>query len=214
LSWPQPAVDQHEVGPGLAFAARILLERALEAAAEDLAHHRVVVASAPSAAPCRDRRAFAGIGGAPAVRRGRARHRRPRRRRAGRTAADVETAIGALDEALRPRDDHRALRRGALDVAVVVDLDAPRAFVEAEHARDALEQLGLCAVSASRRPSASRALVSACSTGLRLSPRSGTHSRTLCPAFCDKAFGEQVGLGDVLAQSSSGGAGRLRRTGR
>src|SRR3546814_12127917 len=47
-------------------------------------------------------------------------------------ALDVELAIGALDPALRPRDDHRAQRIGALDMAVAIYLDALRRLVEIE----------------------------------------------------------------------------------
>jgi hypothetical protein len=41
-------------------------------------------------------------------------------------AADVELAVLALDEPVRPGDDHRADGVGALDMAVVVDLDPAR----------------------------------------------------------------------------------------
>ncbi len=51
---------------------------------------------------------------------------------------DVEFAIGGFDEAFRPGDDHRADRVRALDVAVVVDLDAVGRRIEAEDIGDAL----------------------------------------------------------------------------
>src|SRR5882672_8739543 len=56
---------------------------------------------------------------------------------------DVELAIGILDEAVWPRHHHGADRRAALDMAVVVDLDALGRAVEAKEARHALEQLAL-----------------------------------------------------------------------
>ena len=55
--------------------------------------------------------------------------------------ADVELAILVLPEALRPGDDHRADRVRALDVAVVVDLDALRHARQAERLGEPLQQL-------------------------------------------------------------------------
>src|SRR5207237_6383918 len=40
---PLPAVYQHPVGPHAALALGILFQRAIEAAAEHLAHHRVII---------------------------------------------------------------------------------------------------------------------------------------------------------------------------
>src|SRR3546814_6820263 len=60
-------------------------------------------------------------------------------------ALDVELAIGALDPALRPRDDHRAQRIGALDMAVVIYLDALRRLVEIEQLGQLAPQLRLTA---------------------------------------------------------------------
>ncbi len=57
--------------------------------------------------------------------------------------ADVELAILALLEAARAGDDHAADRFGALNVAVVVNLDAARGRGEAEHLGDAFQKLGL-----------------------------------------------------------------------
>ena len=75
---------------------------------------------------------------------------------------DVELAVLVLAEALRPRDDHRADRVGALDVAVVVDLDAARRLAAVRTSRRARSSRFCCdCVSASLRPSASRALASA-----------------------------------------------------
>jgi len=39
---------------------------------------------------------------------------------------DIELAVLVLEEPVRPRDDHRAHRLGALNVAVVVDFDPLR----------------------------------------------------------------------------------------
>ena len=55
--------------------------------------------------------------------------------------ADVELAILVLLEALRARDDHGADRVRALDVAVVVDLDAARHARQPERFGQRLEQL-------------------------------------------------------------------------
>ena len=56
---------------------------------------------------------------------------------------DVELTVGVLDETVRPRHHHGADRRAALDVAVVVDLDALGRTVKAKYPRHALEQLAL-----------------------------------------------------------------------
>ncbi len=61
------------------------------------------------------------------------------RREVGR--ADVELAILVFLEALRAGDDHGADRIGALDVAVVVDLDALRNARQPERVGQRLEQL-------------------------------------------------------------------------
>src|SRR6185437_2974908 len=76
---PGAAVDQQQVGPRAAVAARVFLERAGEAPRQHLAHHGVVVAGVLY-------------------------------------LADVELAVGVLDEALGPGDDHAADRVAALDV--------------------------------------------------------------------------------------------------
>ena len=57
--------------------------------------------------------------------------------------ADVEFAILVFPETLRPGDDHRADRIRALDVAVVVDLDAPRRPRQPKTFRQRREQLAL-----------------------------------------------------------------------
>src|SRR3546814_19334559 len=80
------AVDQHQIGPGVAVAIGVFGLRAGETALEDLAHHREIVI--------------------------------------GRGLLDIELAILALADALRPRDDHRPERAGSLGWAVVVDFDA------------------------------------------------------------------------------------------
>src|SRR3546814_19556800 len=51
----------------------------------------------------------------------------------------------ALDPARRPRDDHRAQRIGALDMAVVIYLDALRRLVEIEQLGQLAPQLRLTA---------------------------------------------------------------------
>ncbi len=119
------AVDEHEVGPGAAFALGVFLDRALEAPRQHLAHHAEIVA-------CRDgafgrRRAGLALG--------------PRRLR--RRGLDVELAIGRFHEAFRPGHHHRAHRVGALDVAVVVDLDALGRRLEAKRVGHALQHLAL-----------------------------------------------------------------------
>ncbi|CCC98265.1 protein of unknown function [Azospirillum baldaniorum] len=58
----------------------------------------------------------------------------------GALGLDVELAVGVLDEALRPGDDHGADGVGALDVGVVVDLDALRRAVQPEDRRHPVEQ--------------------------------------------------------------------------
>ena len=58
-------------------------------------------------------------------------------------------------------DDHRADGVAALDVAVVVDLDAPRRARQTEGLGQRFQQFCCDDVSASLRPSASRALASA-----------------------------------------------------
>src|SRR5262249_33177266 len=55
--------------------------------------------------------------------------------------ADVELAILVLPQALRSSDNHRADRVGALDVAVVVDLDPPRRTRQAKALGERREQL-------------------------------------------------------------------------
>ena len=57
--------------------------------------------------------------------------------------ADVELSIVVLRKALRPRDDHRADRVRAHDVAVVVDLDAARRLRQSEHFGKARQELRL-----------------------------------------------------------------------
>ena len=56
---------------------------------------------------------------------------------------DVELAVLVLDEAVRPGHDHGADRVGALDVAVVVDLDPLRRMRQAERGGHALQQPAL-----------------------------------------------------------------------
>ena len=117
------AVDQHQIGPHAALALGILLQGAGEAAAQHLAHHRVIVAAA-------SRRRW----DPRASRRGAA--SRPR-------TADVEFAVGVLHQPVGAGDDHRADRVAALDVAVVVDLDAVERRLQPERRGDAVEQLAL-----------------------------------------------------------------------
>ena len=60
-------------------------------------------------------------------------------------ALDVELAIGALDPALGPRDDHGTQGIGALDMAVVIDFDALRRLIEVEQLGEFAAELGLAA---------------------------------------------------------------------
>src|SRR3546814_1634084 len=57
--------------------------------------------------------------------------------------ADVELAVGALHEAVRPGDDHAADRVGTAGVRVVVDLDPFRRRLQTEHLRHSLQQPAL-----------------------------------------------------------------------
>ena len=56
---------------------------------------------------------------------------------------DVELAVLVLDETVRPRHDHGADRVGALDMAVVVDLDPPQWVRQAERCDQRLQQPAL-----------------------------------------------------------------------
>ncbi len=149
------AVDQQQVGPTRPAARRVFPQRAAETAAQHLAHHAIIVARRErlgrrlghAGRACRRDRVRAG------KRRGREGRREDRlggRRfgggwfgSRGLGGADVEPAIAALVEALRPGDDHRAERIGAGDVAVVVDLDPLGHLLEPERGRHALEQAAL-----------------------------------------------------------------------
>ena len=57
--------------------------------------------------------------------------------------ADVEFAVGVFHQPVGARDDHRAYRVAALDMAVVVDFDAVERAFETECLDDAIEQLPL-----------------------------------------------------------------------
>ena len=111
---PGAAVDDHQVGPGLAAVSAVFLEQSGEAPGQHLAHHAVVVARGDAAVV----------------------------RALGR-ALDGELAIGVLEEAVGAGDDHDADRVGARDVAVVVDLDALRRRFEVELAGQIVEQPAL-----------------------------------------------------------------------
>src|SRR5439155_10628147 len=66
--------------------------------------------------------------------------------RAGRVAlqaTDREFPVGVLDQPVGAGDDHRADRVTALDVAVVIDLDAAERRLQPECRSDAVEQLTL-----------------------------------------------------------------------
>ena len=56
---------------------------------------------------------------------------------------DVELAVLVFDEAVRPGHDHGADRVGALDMAVVIDLDPPRRMRQPERGGHALQQPAL-----------------------------------------------------------------------
>src|SRR5271165_2778840 len=112
----QATVDQHEIRPDTPVAFGILLKRAGEAALQHLPHHRVIVAA---------RYDLTGLPrGAGESRDGGG------LRRSG--TANREFPIGVFDEPVRARDNHGADRIRALDVAVVVDLDAVERTVKAE----------------------------------------------------------------------------------
>src|SRR5690242_3668754 len=162
---PLSAIDQHQIGPHAALALRIFFQRAIEAPAEHLPHHRVII-------PTRRTRftliVIPGLGGAESpesmntgfwnMDSGLAALRRP-----GMTdlhalhreplsdsslsetveAADVEFAVGVFHQPIGTGNDHRADRVAALDMAVVVDLDAIERPVQTECLGDAVEQLPL-----------------------------------------------------------------------
>ena len=107
------AIDQHQIGPGVALAARVFLQGAAEAAFEDLAHHGEVI-------PAAERQSI-GLLGVP----------------------DPVLPVVLLQEARRPGDDHHAIGVRAHDVAVVVDLDALGRVGQVEDACHALQQLRL-----------------------------------------------------------------------
>ncbi len=86
-----------------------------------------------------------------------------------------------------------------LDMAVVVDLDAVERALQPERGRDTVEQLRCEALSASRRPSASRAAAAIRSTSFFLSPRRGTASVTR-PAAQRQRFRDQLLLDQRMAQ--------------
>src|SRR6266851_2149013 len=126
------AVDQHQIGPATPIAFGILLERPGKAALQHLVHHRVVVTTGiPLFRPC------PGLPGR--VREGSREDRDEAVLLRRRKPADGEFSIGVLDQPVRPGDDHCADRVRALDVAVVVDLDAVERTVEAEGGGDAVE---------------------------------------------------------------------------
>src|SRR3546814_3380034 len=56
---------------------------------------------------------------------------------------DVELAIGVFAETLRPRHNHGAQRVGALNMAVVVNLDTVRRPVQSEQVRHVAQDLAL-----------------------------------------------------------------------
>jgi hypothetical protein len=101
--------------------------------------------------------------------------------------ADVELAVLALHEALRPGHDHAAHRVGALDVAVVVDLDPLGRASRPNASQTPASSLVWAEPSAIFRPRASRALVRAWPTRSAFSPRWGWLISTLRPLFRQKA---------------------------
>src|SRR5262249_10251433 len=76
---------------------------------------------------------------------------------------------------------------GALDVAVVIDLDAPRRPRQRKDLGQQLQQLALGRTLGKLRASASRALASAWSTRSFFSPRWGTLTSTLWPLLVVQA---------------------------
>ena len=200
-----PAVDQHQIGPGRLGIARSPPRR-----------RRV---PAPLARGCPGARADAASAQPPAQ----AARRSPEAQRrlgqqpleaalqhlahhaeivAGREVgrADVELAVLVLAEAFGPGDDHGADRVRALDVAVVVDLDAARRARQAEGLGQRRSSFCCDEVSASLRASASRALASACSTSSFFSPRCGTAISTLWPLLVAQRLGQQRAVLDVVRE--------------
>ena len=114
---------------------------------------------------------------------------------------DVELAVLVLDETFGAGDDHGADRVGALDVAVVVDLDPLRRLRQAERGGHRLQAGG----SASRcRRACGRAPRAHWSAHARPAPSSrracGTETSTLKPALTDSASASRCGLLDLVRQ--------------
>ena len=135
----------------------------------------------------------------------------------GATVLRIENfRYAGLREALRSRDDHHAVGVGPHDVAVVVDLDAlgPGRQTEQLARRPRAASPGP-ANSASLRSSASRALVSACWTTARFSPRWGTTDLDFAPGLERERFGHQRLLRQRHGWSAPAAAAACRRrTGR
>ena len=186
LSWPAPAVDQDQLGPLAAFALRVFLDDAGEPPGQHLAHHGVVVAggvAVPGSGPLGSGTFGVWAFGVAAF---------GVRADAGGSLVsclsslgtlDPELAIGRFDEAFGAGHDHGAIGVRALDVAVVVDLDAFGWRVESAGFRRVVRAGGAgCRSPARRRASASRAFMRALSTSLRFPPRCGDRRATLRPS--------------------------------
>src|SRR5260221_9800382 len=212
------AIDQYEIGPGATRPLRILLEGTRQAAHQHLAHHAVIVAGGEGgrrnggpilrpqhAARLRIRGDVAGTR-APLIL-----SRRRRRRVEGYglglerlSAPDVEFAVRALHQAFGPGDDHRADRIGALDVAVVVDLDAARRRLEAERGGDPFEQLALRGALRDATAERLARVVEGVAEKTRALAALGHQQRDLALGADGQRLGDQLGLGERLAEQDQG----------
>ncbi len=170
---PAPAVDKHQIGPGgKAPFGHILLQRPAR-----------LFLGQPREAPPHDLAHHAEV--------------IPRR---DVFALDVELAVMGLHEALRPGHDHRADGIGALNVGVVIDLDAPWRARQLEGFRHARQQLRL---GARRRQPPSQRLAGVLQRRFHelplLAALRAMH-RNLAPGARRKRFGQQTGLLHLVRQ--------------
>ncbi len=123
---------------------------------------------------------------------------------------DVELAVLALLETVRARHDEGAQRMGALDVGIVINLDAPRRLFQPEGVGTPSSNWVWALFSARRRPNCSRALVRARSMISRFSPRWGMEISTRYSARSDRASASNRGWA-VPRWSGSGAARCVHR---
>ena len=117
----------------------------------------------------------------------------------GALGLDVELAVGILDEAVGAGHHHGADRSRALDVAVVVDLDALGGRVELEHAGEALEQLTLRAALGQAPRQRLAGIVHGEIEGVLLVSALGRADLHLLPGAEGQGAFEQFALVDVVA---------------